>query len=122
MEGERVEPQAGVEGMTALITGASNRTGIGCAIARRMAAGGASIILTDIADGPEVAEGIRRGSLEALEEIAAELAEAHDVQTLALPLDVTQDESVQTAFSTVGATPASPFLALIVSIFTSGVA
>jgi len=91
-----------LEGKTALITGASNRTGIGCAIARRMAAGGASVVLTDLAGGPEVAEGIRRGSLGALEEIAAEIAEAHGVETLALPLDVTQDESVQAAVCAVG--------------------
>lgn len=93
---------AEVEGKTALITGASHRTGIGCAIARRMAAGGANVVLTDLAGGPEVAEGIQRGSLEALEEIAAELAEAHGVPTLALPLDVTQNESVQGAVLAVG--------------------
>ncbi len=65
---------AEVEGKTALITGASNRTGIGCAIARRMAAGGANVVLTDLADGPEVAEGIRRGSLEA---VAPDIAAKH---------------------------------------------
>lgn len=94
--------RAEVEGKTALITGASNRTGIGCAIARRMAAGGANVVLTDLARGPELMPGIGRGSLEALEEIASELAETHGVRTLALPLDVTEDESVQAAVSTVG--------------------
>ncbi len=89
-------------GKVALVTGASNRTGIGCAIARRMAKGGANVVLSDLAGGPEVAEGIRRGSLGALEEIAAELADAHGVETLALPLDVTSDESVQAAVSAVG--------------------
>ncbi|MAE93317.1 MAG: short-chain dehydrogenase, partial [Deltaproteobacteria bacterium] len=87
---------------TALITGASNRTGIGCALARRMAAGGCNVVLTDLAGGPEVVEGIRRGSLGALEEIADELAEAHGVQALALPLDVSQEDSVQAALSVVG--------------------
>ncbi|MCP4006582.1 MAG: SDR family oxidoreductase [bacterium] len=89
-------------GKTALITGASNRTGIGCAIAGRLAAGGANVVVSDLAGGPEVAEGIRRGSLAALEEIASELADAHGVQTLALPLDVTDDESVQSAVKAVG--------------------
>ncbi|MCP3984587.1 MAG: SDR family oxidoreductase [bacterium] len=93
---------ADVSGKTALITGASNRTGIGCAIARRMAAGGANVVLTDLASGSAVAAGIERGSIEGLQEIAAELADEHGVPTLALPLDVTDDSSVQAAVSAVG--------------------
>ncbi|MCP4039426.1 MAG: SDR family oxidoreductase [bacterium] len=93
---------AKVEGQIALITGAGNRTGIGCAIATRMAAGGANVVLTDVAGGPEVAEGIQRGSLSALEDVAAELADAHGVQTLALPMDVTDNASVRDAVSAVG--------------------
>ncbi|MFQ5417821.1 MAG: SDR family NAD(P)-dependent oxidoreductase, partial [Myxococcota bacterium] len=93
---------ANVEGKTALITGAGKCTGIGSAIARRMAAGGANVVLTDLAGGPEVMEGLGRGSLAALEETAAELADAHGVQTLALPLDVTDDASVRAAMTEVG--------------------
>lgn len=91
-----------VAGKVALITGASNRTGIGWAIARRMAADGADVVLTDIAGGPAVMEGIPRGSVDALQELATELSDTHGVRTSALLLDVTDDESVQTAVSEVG--------------------
>jgi len=89
-------------GKTAVITGAGNRTGIGCGIARRLAECGANVVLTDLAHGEDVAEGIGRGSLAALEEIAAELIAACGVEAVALPLDVSDTSSVDEAIAAVG--------------------
>jgi NAD(P)-dependent dehydrogenase (short-subunit alcohol dehydrogenase family) len=93
---------AGLQGKTAVITGAGNRTGIGSAIAGRLAACGANVVVTDLAGGPEVAEGISRGSLEVLEEIAAALRAEHGVEALALALDVCDSAAVGEAIATVG--------------------
>lgn len=89
-------------GKTAVITGAGNRSGIGSAIARRLAADGARVAVTDLAQGEDVAEGIRRGSLAELEAVAAELRADHGVEALALALDVSDRESVKQAIASVG--------------------
>jgi NAD(P)-dependent dehydrogenase (short-subunit alcohol dehydrogenase family) len=91
-----------LEGKTALVTGAGIRTGIGCGIARKLAACGANVVVTDLAGGPDVAEGIRRGSLEELQAIAGELGEEYGVQALALPLDVADSASVGEMIAAVG--------------------
>ena len=94
--------KAELDEKTAVITGAGNRTGIGCAIARRLAECGANVVVTDLAQGEDVAEGIGRGSLAALEEIAAELATAGGGEAVALPLDVSETSSVDEAIAAVG--------------------
>jgi NAD(P)-dependent dehydrogenase (short-subunit alcohol dehydrogenase family) len=93
---------AGLQGKTAVITGAGNRSGIGSAIASRLAACGANVVVTDLAGGAEVAAGISRGSLEVLEEIAAGLRADHGVEALALPLDVCDDAAVGEAIASIG--------------------
>ena len=60
------------------------------------------MVVTDLAGGPDVAEGIRRGSLEELEAVAGELRADHGVQALALPLDVGDSASVGEVISSVG--------------------
>ena len=63
-----------------LVTGASE--GIGPALARRFAAGGHRVVLV-----------ARR--VELLERIAAEIRSAHNVEALALPVDLAQDDAVE---------------------------
>ncbi len=65
----------------ALVTGAAQRTGIGAAIAARLAADGCDVMLAD-RDGAAVAER------------AAELADGHGVRVRARPVDVTDTASV----------------------------
>lgn len=69
-------------GDVALITGAGS--GIGAAVARRLAQGHADLILGDVNE-------------EAVRDLAAELAEVGSVRVRAVHLDVTNEKSVRTA-------------------------
>ncbi len=78
-------PEAEFSRRVALITGAAS--GIGKAIAERMAAAGAHVVILDIDE-------------EGAEQTAAALNEAHgDGRALALPADVRDEASVQAAFA-----------------------
>lgn len=76
---------------TALITGAGNERGIGHGIARRLAAAGANVIVTDIADVVD----------DRLEAKAARLADEFGVTVVAASLDVTDTASISQAMSEV---------------------
>ncbi len=91
--------ESGLEGKIALVTGAGNRTGIGCGIARRLCEYGARVVITDLATEGEVTEGIQRGSLAALEATAVELGEQSGAEVLALPMDVSDADSIQSVIS-----------------------
>ncbi len=80
---------------TALITGAGKKTGIGFAIAEKMASCGVNIVIADLGIGPEMVGGVKMGMRQEMEEICRLLAEKHRVQTLAVDLDVTRNDSVQ---------------------------
>ena len=84
-----------LRGKVALITGAGKKTGIGFAIAKKMASCGAHLVIADLGQGPEKAGGIPVGMRREMEAIARELAETYKVQTLAVDLDVTRIDSVQ---------------------------
>ena len=77
----------GLEGRTALITGGAS--GIGAAVARRLAAQGAAVALADLNPA-------------ALATTAAALT-AQGARVLALPLDVTDPDAVQSAVAHAGA-------------------
>lgn len=79
---------------TALITGSGKETGIGYAIAKRLASNGCHVILSDLGTPAENDNGMRMGTREEMERLASGLAEAHGVKTLAVDLDVTSTDSV----------------------------
>ncbi len=79
---------------TALITGAGKRTGIGYAIAEKLASCGANVIVTDLGRVSEPSEGVRTGTQQEMGEIAADLAQRFGVKTLAVEVDVTSGASV----------------------------
>ena len=83
-----------LKGKTALITGAGKRTGIGFAIARRLAACGVNVIVTDIASPAAYPPDSAPGNTEETTRIASALAEDFGVKTLALELDVTDPASI----------------------------
>ncbi len=84
-----------LEGKTALVTGAGKRTGIGHAIAEKMASCGANVIIADLGINTQTGGGVKMGGREEMESIAASLAEKYKVKTLAIDLDVTRNDSVQ---------------------------
>ena len=88
---------------TALITGAGKFTGIGYGIARKMAAGGANVVVTDLAEAPGETPIIPLGSMEEMQRIVEKLKNDHGVEALALGLDVTRTDSVEAAMALVKA-------------------
>lgn len=79
---------------TALITGAGKETGIGYAIARKLASNGAHVILADLTQS-EKDNPLITGNQETLSKIARNLGKTHCVRTLAVSLDVTSSDSVR---------------------------
>lgn len=71
------------EGKVALVTGASR--GLGKAIAEKLAAGGASLMITATSD--------------AIEAVAAEIRERYNVKVESFYGDISQEETVKTLFS-----------------------
>jgi len=83
------------DGKFALVTGASKPTGIGYAIAMRLAKAGASVAVADLCEPLEGFPGyVRTGSNEELNALADQI-KALGVRSLAIPLDVTDPASVQ---------------------------
>ncbi len=79
---------------TALVTGAGQKSGIGYAIARKLAAGGANVILADLI-GKDTRQGTpATESLDQISSLAADLAKMFKIKALALELDVTAGDSV----------------------------
>jgi len=83
-----------LKGKTALITGAGKRTGIGYAVARRLASLGCRVVIADLGRQPEAACPVRIGMREEMEAIVAEMAERCDVAAMAVEVDVTDPASV----------------------------
>lgn len=83
---------AALSGQVALITGASAPRGIGRAIAQRLAADGAAVVVTDIA-GTFTLDDATHDRETLLTEMAAEI-EASGGTALALTLDVTSGEDI----------------------------
>jgi len=83
-----------LKGKTAVVTGAGKKTGIGFAIAERLAACGCNVIVADLGRPPEKTAPVRTGTRAEMEEIAAELSGRFGVETLAVEVDVTDSASV----------------------------
>ena len=79
---------------TALITGAGKKTGIGYAIAERLASIGCHVVIADLGRSPGTASPVRTGTHEEMEAIASEIAGRFGVKASAVELDVTDPASV----------------------------
>ena len=83
-----------LSGKTALVTGAGKRSGIGFAIARKLASLGAQVILADLGTIQQESGEVGTGTLEEMEELARELNNRFTVQTLAVPVNVIDNHSI----------------------------
>jgi NAD(P)-dependent dehydrogenase (short-subunit alcohol dehydrogenase family) len=85
-----------LKGKTALVTGAGKKTGIGYGIAEKLAACGCNIIIADLGKPPVPGESLKSATDEEMKAIAAELARAYNVKTLAVAVDVTDNNAIGT--------------------------
>lgn len=79
---------------TAVVTGAGKKTGIGYAIAEKLAANGCSIVIADLGKPPAPGESLSTATSEEMTAIAAELAKTYGVRTLAVAVDVTDNKAI----------------------------
>jgi NAD(P)-dependent dehydrogenase (short-subunit alcohol dehydrogenase family) len=86
--------QADLKGKTALVTGAGKETGIGYAIAERLAVCGCNVVIADLGRPPAAASPVRTGSSEEMALIAFKLGEKFGVKAFAVEADVTDSASV----------------------------
>jgi NAD(P)-dependent dehydrogenase (short-subunit alcohol dehydrogenase family) len=82
-----------LKGKTALITGAGKRSGMGYAIARKMASCGANVIVADLGQQDEDSA-VRTAPADEMKDICAELAAKFRVKTLPVTVDVCATHSV----------------------------
>ncbi len=83
-----------LKGKTALITGSGKRSGIGYAIAEKLAACGSNVIIADLGSNPKETLGVKAGTMDEMESIAGSLKDDHGVETLAVELDVMSTDSI----------------------------
>ncbi|MFA5321096.1 MAG: SDR family NAD(P)-dependent oxidoreductase [Smithella sp.] len=90
-----------LKGKTAVVTGAGKKTGIGYAIAEKLAASGCNIIIADLGVAPKPGEPLNPASSEEMNAIAAELAKTYGVKTLAVAVDVTDNKAISAMVETI---------------------
>jgi NAD(P)-dependent dehydrogenase (short-subunit alcohol dehydrogenase family) len=83
-----------LKGKTALVTGSGKKTGIGYAIAERLAACGCDVVIADLGRAPDAASPVRTGTRIEMESIAFELADRFGVKAFAVEADVTDSASI----------------------------
>lgn len=83
-----------LKGKTAIVSGAGKRTGIGFAIAEKLASCGAQVVIADLGTIPCEDNQVSTGSWDEMHSIAEELAKKFGVKTLAVNLDVTDNDSI----------------------------
>ena len=90
-----------LKGKTAIVTGAGKKTGIGYAIAEKLAASGCNIIIADLGTPPVPGESLKSATGEEMETIASELAKTHGVRTLAVAVDITDNKAIGAMVDTI---------------------
>ncbi len=90
-----------LKGKIALITGSGKKTGIGYAICEKLAGCGCHLIVADLGKKDNYNSDINTGSDAEMTQIAEDLSDRFSVKTLAVPLDVTDTDSVEVMTNTV---------------------
>jgi NAD(P)-dependent dehydrogenase (short-subunit alcohol dehydrogenase family) len=83
-----------LKGKTAIITGSGKKTGIGYAIAKKLASCGSHVIIADLGQPPVPEAAVNTGTREQMDIISTELAQAYGVKTLAVAVDITDPVSI----------------------------
>lgn len=83
-----------LKGKTALITGAGKKTGMGYAMARKLASFGTNVIIADLGGAAPAGAQVATGTGAEMEEIARSLGNEFGVRTRAVTVDVSNTESV----------------------------
>lgn len=83
-----------LDNKTAIVTGSGKKTGIGYAIAEKLACLGADVVIADLGSAPDSDADVGTGTTREMEEIAAFLASEYKVRTLAVDMDVTDTAKV----------------------------
>ena len=85
---------ADLKGKTALITGAGKRTGIGYAIAKKLAESGVNLVVADLGDLSNKTDPVKTGTTEEMGQIAAELEKEYAVSAMSVSVDVTDNGAI----------------------------
>ncbi|MBT8371436.1 MAG: SDR family oxidoreductase [Desulfobacterales bacterium] len=90
-----------LKGKTALVTGAGKKSGIGYAIARRLAKSGANMVIADLAKSKDGDNPLVSGMRDEMTNLAKDLARQFKIKTLFVEVDVTRNASIQRMVDTV---------------------
>ncbi len=90
-----------LKGKTAIVTGAGKKTGIGYAIAEKLASSGCNVIIADLGAPPAPGALPRLVVSEEMEAIAAELAKTYSIRTLAVAVDVVDNAAIGAMVETI---------------------
>lgn len=84
-----------LKGKTALVTGAGKRSGIGFAIASKLAANGADVVVADLGTVGSVDHAVKTGTMDEMSDIAKELGKTFSVSAMAVSVDVTDHAAIK---------------------------
>lgn len=90
-----------MKGKTALITGSGKKNGIGFGVAERLASLGVNVVISDVLAPKKADEYVSFGTMEGMLELVTELEEKFGIKALAVGMDVSSTESIDTAMAEV---------------------
>ncbi len=91
---------ADLKGKVAVVTGSGKRTGIGYAIAKKLAECGAHIVVADLGKEQEETDGVPTGTVSEMTEIAEEFKNDYGVNAIAVGVDVTDNDRIESLMTT----------------------
>jgi NAD(P)-dependent dehydrogenase (short-subunit alcohol dehydrogenase family) len=84
-----------LKGKTALVTGAGKKSGIGYAIAQKLADSGANVIIADMVKKDDGSQPLVSGNREEMNALTEALARRFDVKTAFVAVDVSKNSSIR---------------------------